>query len=949
MSDVYEVEDLQLGERVALKTIRPEITIDAHARERFKREIHYAKRVTHPNVCRIHDLGSHREGDSEVLFLTMELLTGDTLREHLGVNGRMPRAIALPLVIQMADALAAAHSTGIIHRDFKTSNVMLVDAGGIRRAIVTDFGIALASVPNDDGSLTETGKLVGTPAYMAPEQLIGGKLTPATDIYALGLVIYEMVAGRKPFEGKTPLDSAMKRLHETPASPSVYAPDLDASWTAVIMRCLERDPERRFQSALEIVEALTGPARSATLERIQAISKKKTTRVTVALVTIAVIVVAALSVVWAVGRHRPSAAALRWYEQGTRALRDGTSFTAMNALDEAVRLDPKFALAHARLAEAAMELGYDDKAKGEMLRVSPALESFFLSSQEKLRLEAVYYALLKDFTQAAAKYKELAAKVPATERAAVLVDLGRVYEGGGKFDGALTSYGDSIALDNQFAAAFVHRAVLEGRQRLNTKAVSDFDAAEHLYQTGGNAEGIAEVLYQRALLLRRTGKLGEARAPAEKALDMARNNQDEFHQIKALLMLSSLLYNVGDTDGGESRANEAIELAHRAGIESLSASGLVDVGSALFVKGDNAAAEPYLRNALETARRFDDVQVEARAEMILEQVLAATGRPDEAFAVSKQAMKHFEQAGDKSNAARAAIPAARILRDRGDYDASVSLFREELQLADRAKDDGVIALAAQGLGMVLQLQEQYPVALENFERSSHINHLLRDINAEAYSEVNRADALRSLGKYEEAEKALENAERLDQRLNGLKPLVSSINFSRAEMDLSRFRMAEAEQDVRKMTEAANTAIFVASGKRFLGLQGLGIGRTREGLDLCQQAVKLAKTLGSDSLLKNSELALAQAKLATRDSAGAIALGTDLAKYFGEKGQHESELKALAIAISASRGADRDLYVSDAKISLAKLRQQFGESFSGFAARPDIRLLITHSGLTSGIE
>jgi eukaryotic-like serine/threonine-protein kinase len=650
MSDVYESIDAQLGERVALKTIRSEIIGQPATLSRFKREIQYAKRVTHPNVCRIYDLGSHREDGREIVFLTMELLEGETLAARLR-TGPLRSDEAIPLALQMAAGLAAAHRVGIIHRDFKTSNVMLVRGSDGRGAVVTDFGLARSNAADEDSSLTDTGKLVGTPAYMAPEQLVRGELTPATDIYALGLVLYEMVTGRKPFEGKTPLESAMKRLSEAPRTLS-GAPELDPRLGAVILRCLERDPARRYQSADEVAIALAAPA-AGKLAPVQAISRTRTARGIALAVLGTGAVLGILAGVWEFGRHRPPADAVRWYQEGTRALRDGTSFTAMKELERAVAIDPDYALAHARLAEAATDLDYLDKAKSEMLRASPALHSFFLSKEERLRLEAVYFTLMKDLGQAASKYKELAAKVSSDERAAVLVDLGRAYESGGKIPDALSSYTESIARDSQFAAAFWRRASLEGRQQQNAPAAADFETAEQLYRTEGNAEGITEVLYQRALLLRRTGKLAEARAPAEKALEMARNGRDEYHQIKALLMLSYLCYTSGDIEQGQQQAKEATDLARRAGIDVLAASGVVDVGNALFNKGDDAAAEPYLRNALETARRFDAVRVEARAELTLGQALVNLGRNEEGIAFSKQSIEHFEQAGDKSNAARA--------------------------------------------------------------------------------------------------------------------------------------------------------------------------------------------------------------------------------------------------------------------------------------------------------
>src|SRR6266568_504110 len=269
MGEVYEAEDLELGGRVALKTIRPEIATEPRIIQRFKREIALSRKITHPNVCRIFDLFHHRmewgTGEAELSFLAMELLRGETLASRLRAVGRMTSVDALPIVEQMAAGLDAAHRAGVVHRDFKSANVVLVPSedghraedGGLR-AVVTDFGLA-RSVEGGEGLSTGLG-MVGTSAYMAPEQVEGGEVTPAADIYALGVVLYEMVTGVKPFVGDSPLSTAMKRLKERPASPRVHVPDLDPAWEDVILRCLEPVPARRFASAEEVVRALKGDA-----------------------------------------------------------------------------------------------------------------------------------------------------------------------------------------------------------------------------------------------------------------------------------------------------------------------------------------------------------------------------------------------------------------------------------------------------------------------------------------------------------------------------------------------------------------------------------------------------------------------------------------------------------------------------------------------------------------
>ncbi len=261
MGQVYEAEDLELGEPVALKVIHPGFSTDDRTVDRFKREIQLARKVTHPNVCRIFDLGYHAPDatSGRFVFLTMELLAGETLLERLRRTGPMTAAEALPLIEQMAAALQCAHEAGIVHRDFKSGNVMLVPVpGGGCRAVVTDFG--LACVRTEEGnpieSLSASGALIGTPAYMAPEQVKGDEVGTASDIYALGMVMYEMATGVLPFAGGSPFYTAIRRLKEAPEPPRAHVPDLDQDWNTVILRCLELEPADRFHNASDVVKAL---------------------------------------------------------------------------------------------------------------------------------------------------------------------------------------------------------------------------------------------------------------------------------------------------------------------------------------------------------------------------------------------------------------------------------------------------------------------------------------------------------------------------------------------------------------------------------------------------------------------------------------------------------------------------------------------------------------------
>jgi serine/threonine protein kinase/tetratricopeptide (TPR) repeat protein len=276
MGEVYEAEDVELREHVALKSIRTELLCDPNAVDRFRREVHLAKKVTHPNVCRIFDLFRHQvsgagetKSSQSILLVAMELLEGETLADRLQRDLRMRTQDALPIAQQVSAGLGAAHDAGVLHRDFKPGNIVLVVGGKGTRAVITDFGLALRSKAEitHGAPVTGTGQTLGTPAYMSPEQVEGKDLTPASDVYSLGLVLYQMVTGTRPFDDSTALSMAVRRIKEDPLAPHTLVPDLDPRWERVILHCLQRDPKLRFQNAGEVGRALSGEVAVPSLGR----------------------------------------------------------------------------------------------------------------------------------------------------------------------------------------------------------------------------------------------------------------------------------------------------------------------------------------------------------------------------------------------------------------------------------------------------------------------------------------------------------------------------------------------------------------------------------------------------------------------------------------------------------------------------------------------------------
>ena len=249
MGEVYEAFDSLLGERIALKTLLLTATDRDDAVDALLREVRIARKVNHVNVCRILELGVHRFSETSsgaVPFLTMDFLTGETLAQRLARVGPLSADTTLKLMRDLTAGLASIHAAGIVHRDFKSDNVFLVaGADGAERAVVMDFGLARA--PRGSRAESSSGQgIVGTAAYVAPEQLRGQPASAPTDIYALGIVMFEMLTGRLPFSGDSPAATALARLHQVPPKPSSIVAQLDPRWNTLVERCLEPEPRRRL-------------------------------------------------------------------------------------------------------------------------------------------------------------------------------------------------------------------------------------------------------------------------------------------------------------------------------------------------------------------------------------------------------------------------------------------------------------------------------------------------------------------------------------------------------------------------------------------------------------------------------------------------------------------------------------------------------------------------------
>lgn len=247
MGKVYRVEDKKIKEEVALKLIKPEIAADKKTIERFGNELKIARKISHRNVYRMYDLGDEKGAH----YITMEYVPGEDLKTTIRRVGPLGAGKAIYIAKQVCEGLAEAHRLGVIHRDLKPSNIMIDKEGNAR---IMDFGIARSLKAK---GITGAGVMIGTPEYMSPEQAEAKRVDQGSDIYSLGVIFYEMLTGRLPFEGETPLIIAMKHKSETPKDPRELNPQIPEDLNQLILKCMEKGKRNRYQSAEELHSELT--------------------------------------------------------------------------------------------------------------------------------------------------------------------------------------------------------------------------------------------------------------------------------------------------------------------------------------------------------------------------------------------------------------------------------------------------------------------------------------------------------------------------------------------------------------------------------------------------------------------------------------------------------------------------------------------------------------------
>ncbi|HSF23284.1 MAG TPA: protein kinase, partial [Blastocatellia bacterium] len=722
MGEVFLAEDTRLDRKVAIKMLPSRSIGNEQAKKRLFREARAAAALDHPNICAIHEVGE--EGDCA--FIVMQYLEGTNLSDKIKNNPLSPLEV-VDIGIQAAEALVEAHSHGVLHRDIKPQNVIVTPRGQVK---ILDFGLAKiledehAELSAVDTRLTETGEVVGTVGYMSPEQLTDLPVDTRTDLFSLGVTLYECATGKAAFSGSSKIQISLQVIQFDPPRPSQWNPVIPPELDNIILKAIAKDVDARYQTAGDLLADLsrlraalqdgsasnTRPLRTEPLASrprpatgwSSAISKAPL-HVKVGVVLVPLLIFGALLAIraWQPSSHQPSPEAMTWYQHGTDAIREGAYYQASKSLENAVKLDDKFALAHARLAEAYVEMDYTDKATEQMLLATSLVrDRSKLPTLDAMYLDAIQATVTRNFTGAIDSYREIAERASAPERSSAYVDLGRSYEKNENIDKGIEYYTQATIADSQSAAAFLRLAILYGRRQDLQSATEAFGKAEAIYQLISQ-EGVAEVLFQRGTLFSKIRRLAEAKNELEKALEISKGPAGNTYQlVKTQLQLSSVYYAQGNTERAKDIATEAIGLAQKSNIRNLATNGLIDLGYTLLARGEFNEAGSYFNQALDFSRADRTPRAEARAKLALGGMIVQQGNPDKAIELLQDALLFYKPSGYRKETSLALVLLGRAHRNKGDYEIALEIFEQELQLANEIGDPAQIAASHSSIAIL---------------------------------------------------------------------------------------------------------------------------------------------------------------------------------------------------------------------------------------------------------
>ena len=933
MGEVFLAHDTRLHRQVAIKFLR-ESASDDGVRRRLLREAQAAAALDHPNICAIYEVGIDADGRE---FIVMQFVDGETLAARLR-RGALGVREALDMVAGIADALDAAHGHGVVHRDLKPQNVMVTPSGAPK---LLDFGIAKIRQPIELARGTTTTHLepegaAGTPGYMAPEVLQGQRADARSDLFSLGVVLYECLTGSQPFGGGTPQEVWGNVLHVDPPLPSVIVADAHPGVDELCRRLLAKNPRERLQSAAEVRGALqllrsgTGP------QLAPAPMPRRQSRLATAAVVVAIL--AALTAWWWTSRPGlaeapPEAAA--WYARGIDALRQGAYATGRRALEEAVRIFPDYALAHSRLAEAHAELDEERDAQAALIRVGALVPNQSrLGAEDRLRLDAIRATVLRDFDRAIVAYVDLSRRRPRD--AGALVDLGRAQESAGRLVEARQTYERATGLDPQFAAGFLRLAAIAGSMGANNQALRAFDEGERLYTAASNTEGQVETMLRRGAMLDAAGKFDEARALAERSARVAAESGLVAQELRAGFLHGSALVGAGRFADAETTARANVDKALAAGLQGVAADGLIDMAGALLVSGRLEEADQALVRAGSIAEQQSLTRTGMRAATQRAALKLEADQPRDALALLGPPLEYFARTRHQRLEAVALTIGSRAhaaLQQRAEARAMAQ------RVVDFAAASGNRAIQAQSLTTLATLAADdghLPQAAEYRAAAVTLWRELGDSETLPFGLTNLAELLVRLGRRSEAEPLFAEVDAGIAAKTGAFPTrVRRVTYLRALAaladrrfgDARRFGLAverEAPGRADETGQLARAATSVAEAR--LGVRG-ALPVVGEGVDPKSAAGLQIRAWRAEALLARERADQAAGEAAALMAEAAGTGGSELAWRI---------TASAALAASRRRDGSAHRLASQALGLIDGLGQEWSAAaLSLYQARPDV--------------
>ena len=945
MGEVYLAADLTLGRDVAIKFVASEKLGDPDARRRLLKEARAAAALDHPYICAVHEIGETADGRA---YIVMQYVEGETLSTVLE-RGPMPVRDALSCAVHIAEALAAAHEHGVVHRDLKPSNVIITPSG---RPKLLDFGIAKVMAVASDGDTrtaptgTTAGVLVGTPAYMSPEQMQLRPIDGRSDLFSLGVLILECFTGQRAFQGVTPIATGANVLHVHPPPPSTLRPDLTAAHDELCRRLLAKDPSDRFQSASEVVGAIrllmpdtsrTPAAEPGSASRAQADTltartwKKQTLWLAAAIV---VLVAAAGGTLWPRGSGLPPVPddANRWYQRGTTAIREGAYQKGSKALAQAIQLFPQHVLAHARLAEAYTELDDAQSAQAELLQVSSLVpDESRLPETERLRLHGVRAIVLRDVDAGVAAYRELVTKHP--DEPGAWLDLGRAQEAAGSRIDARSSYERAIALDRQAAPAYLRLGVVEALESRRDEALSAFQEAERLYRAASDVEGETGVLLRRGAMYDTFSDFAPARANLERALALATSSKAVSQRVRIQLSLSSVTASEGGFGESERIASAAVQEALTNGLDTIAADGLVDLAVTLVQLDRLSEAEAQLQRAIHLGEQRGARRTTARARVQLAALRQQNGQSAEALAMLDGVLPFLKANRYRRYELLALSIASRAHQQLDALDRARKMSADVLSIAETVKDEGQVALAASNLASVATALGEYPEALKLRERAEAIHRRQGDKASLPYDLANRADLLIRLGRRDEADGPLTELE--SGVAAGTESFVGHARravFLRALAAATALRCADALRLIARLERDSGSSDSTA-------VLAPAVGEYCRARRNMPPAVGPSPTDIEPSLARERHYWLAAAALQRGEDTRAIAEAADGLALLGSMSNDELRWRLAAIGGLALRKAGNAPRLPEmtttSQQAVERLRAQWKADFGPYERRMDL--------------